>query len=224
MVELACLLGTLAAYGVGLRLQGRTSSPLANPTLIAILVIGAVLELSGLDYGRYEDATDPIAFLLGPAVVALAVPLYVERATLLDHTRHLLLGVLAGASVAMALGALVAWLARFSDPFTLAVTTRTATSPVSIAIAEQLDGGAPALSAVLSISSGLFAATFGPSLLDRLGVRLPVARGLAMGVTGHGIGTARMLQESRLAGATSSVGMGLGGLTVALVVPGLWGL
>ncbi len=224
MVELACVLGTLAAYGVGLRLKGRTSSPLANPTLFAILLIGAVLEASGLDYGRYEDATEPISFLLGPAVVALAVPLYVERATLLAHTRHLLLGVLLGASVAMALGALVAWLGRFSDPFALAVTTRTATSPVSIAIAEQLDGGAPALSAVLSISSGLFAATFGPSVLDRLGVRLPVARGLAMGVTGHGIGTARMLQESRLAGATSSVGMGLGGLSVALVVPGLWGL
>lgn len=224
MLEVGCLLGTLAAYGVALRLQGRTSSPLANPTLLAILVIGTVLEVSGLDYGRYEDATAPLSFLLGPAVVALAVPLYVERATLLAHTRHLLLGVLLGASVAMALGALVAWLARFSDPFALAVTTRTATSPVSIAIAEQLDGGSPALSAVLSISSGLFAATFGPSVLDRLGVRLPVARGLAMGVTGHGIGTARMLQESQVAGATSSVGMGLGGLAVALVVPGLWGL
>lgn len=224
MVELACVLGTLLAYGVGLRLQGRTSSPLANPTLLAILALGTVLQLSGLDYDRYEDATRPISFLLGPAVVALAVPLYTERATLLAHARQLVTGVLVGAGVAMALGAAVAWLARFSDPFALAVTTRTATSSISIALAEQLDGGAPALSAVLSISSGLAAATLGPPLLDRLGVRLAVARGLAMGVTGHGIGTARMLAESRPAGAASSVGMGLGGLTVALVVPGLWGL
>lgn len=224
MVDLACFLGTLAAFGAGLRLKARWSSPLANPTLVAILLVGGVLELSGLDYGRYQHATAPISFLLGPAVVALAVPLYVERATLLAGVHHLLLGVVLGAVTAMALGALVAWVLRFDDAFSLALTTRTATTPISIALAERLTGGAPALSAVLSISSGIFAGTFGPSVLDRLGVHLPVARGLAMGVTGHGIGTARMLEESRLAGASSSVGMGLGGLTVALVVPGLWGL
>lgn len=216
------MLGTLAVYGLALRLRGRTTSPLANPTLVAILVIGAVLGLTGLDYADYKHATSPISFLLGPAVVALAVPLHQERATLLAHGRALVLGAVLGAGAAMAIGYGAARLLALDDPFSLALTTRSATSPISIAIAHQV-GGAPALSAVLSIASGIFGATFAPGLLTRLGVTGPVARGLAMGVSAHGIGTARMLGESRAAAASSSVGMGLGGLLVALVVPGLWG-
>jgi len=222
VVELACLVGTLAAYGLALLLQRHTSTPVANPTLVAVLVVGAVLGLTGLDYERYEDATAPISFLLGPAVVALAVPLHQERERILEHTRALLLGVVLGAGAAMLLGYAASRLLALDDDFSLALTTRTATSPISIAIADEL-GRAPALSAVMSIMSGIFGATFGPAILDRLGVTLPGARGLAVGVTSHGIGTARMLGESRAAGATSSVGMGLGGLAVALVVPGLWG-
>jgi putative effector of murein hydrolase len=222
VVELACLVGTVVAYGLALRLKARTTTPVANPTLVAILLVGAALGLTGLGYGDYDDATSPISFLLGPAVVALAVPLHQERETLLAHGRVLLLGAAVGGVAAMALGWSASALLALDDDFALALTTRTATSPISIAIADELDR-APALSAVMSIMSGIFGATFAPPVLDRLGVRLPVARGLAMGASAHGIGTARMLAESRLAGAASSVGMGLGGLVVALVVPGLWG-
>ncbi len=221
MVELACFAGTLVAFGLALELRKRTTSPIWNPTLVAILLVGGVLLATDLDYSRYEDATAPISFLLGPAVVALAVPLHQERDTLLAHGRALLLGAVLGAGAAMLIGVVAARALAFDDAFSLALTTRTATSPISIALADEL-GQAGALSAVLSIASGIFGATFGPALLDRLGVRAPVARGLAMGVSAHGIGTARMLQESRPAGATSSVGMGLGGLAVALVVPGLY--
>lgn len=223
MVELACFAGTIAAYLVALRVRDRVQRPIANPTLVAILLVGGVLLATGLDYGDYESATSPISFLLGPAVVALAVPLHQERDTLLEHGRALVLGALCGAAAAMALGYGASRLLALDDAFSLALTTRSATSPISIAIAEEVRGGAPALSAVLTILSGIFGATFAPAALDRAGVRLPVARGLAMGVSAHGIGTARMLGESRLAGASSSVGMGLGGLVVALVVPGLWG-
>lgn len=221
MVEVACLAGTLAAYLAALRLRRRLASPVANPTLVAILLVGAVLGATGLEYERYEDATGVVTFLLGPAVVALAVPLHQERERLLAHTRSMLLGAALGAAAAMLTGYAASRALAFDDDFALALTTRTATSPISIAIADELER-APALSAVLSIVSGIFGATFGPAVLDRLGVTLPVARGLAVGVTAHGIGTAQMLGESRAAGASSSVGMGLGGLAVALVVPGLW--
>lgn len=222
MVELACLAGTLAAYGLALGLRRLVRSPVANPTLVAVLAVGAVLGLTGLDYESYEEATAPISFLLGPAVVALAVPLHCEREWILEHARALLLGAVLGAGAAMLLGFAAARLLALNDDFALALTTRTATTPISIAIADGLDG-APALSAVLSITSGIFGATFGSAVLDRVGVTLPGARGVAVGLTAHGIGTERMLDESRVAGASSSVGMGLGGLAVALVVPGLWG-
>lgn len=222
MVELACFVGTLAAYGLALGSRRLVRSPVANPTLVAILVVGAVLGLTGLDYEVYEGATAPISFLLGPAVVALAVPLHREREMIVTHARALLLGAVLGAGAAMLLGYGASRVLALDDNFALALTTRTATTPISIAIADGLDG-APALSAVLSITSGIFGATFGPPVLDRLGVTLPGARGVAVGVSAHGIGTERMLDESRIAGASASVGMGLGGLAVALIVPGLWG-
>lgn len=221
MAELACLAGTIVVYLLALRLRARTTSPVFNPTLVSILFLGAALGLTGTGYARYRDATQPISILLGPAVVALAVPLHQERDTLLRHGRALLLGALAGAGAAMTLGWGAAHLLHADRDFSLALQTRTATSPISIAIADQLHGS-KALSAVMSILGGIVGATFAPSLLTRLGVRGPVARGLAMGVSAHGIGTARMLQEGRLEGASSSVGMGLGGLVVALVIPGLW--
>lgn len=221
MVELACLAGTVLVYLGALRIRARTISPVFNPTLLAILLLGAVLGLTRTDYARYRDATQPISLLLGPAVVALAVPLHRERGTLLRHGRALLLGTVAGAGAAMLLGWGAAHLLALDRDFSLALQTRTATSPISIAIAGELDGS-KALSAVLSIIGGIFGATFAPELLTRLGVHRPLARGLAMGVTAHGIGTARMLGEGRVEAASSSVGMGLGGLVVALVIPGLW--
>ncbi len=221
MADLACLAGTVVVYFGALRLRRRTTSPVLDPTLVAILVLGAALGLTHTGYPRYRDATQPISVLLGPAVVALAVPLHQERETLARHGRALLLGVLAGAGAAMLLGWAAAHLLGAGRGFSLALQTRTATSPISIAIAGHLHGS-KALSAVMSVIGGVAGATFAPALLTRLGVHRPVARGLAMGVSAHGIGTARMLQEGRLEAASSSVGMGLGGLVVALVIPGLW--
>jgi putative effector of murein hydrolase len=221
VADVACLAATLLVYVGALRIRARTSSPVFNPTLLSILFLGAALGLTHTGYERYRDATQPISLLLGPAVVALAVPLHEERETLLRHGRALLVGALAGAGAAMLLGWGAAHLLGAERTFSLALQTRTATSPISIAIADELHGS-KALSAVMSIIGGIFGATFAPPLLTRLGVVRPIARGVAMGVSAHGIGTARMLQEGRLEAASSSVGMGLGGLIVALVIPGLW--
>jgi putative effector of murein hydrolase len=100
----------------------------------------------------------------------------------------------------------------------LALTSRSATAPISIALAGELHGAA-ALSAVLSVLAGVAGATLGPRWLDLVRVRHPLARGLAHGVASHGIGTARMLGETRLAGATAAVGMALGGAIVAIMLP-----
>jgi putative effector of murein hydrolase len=216
--ELLWLPATVAAYALALLVRRRTSSPLANPTLVAIVTLVAVLAVTGVDYADYEDGTSLITLLLGPAVVALAVPLHRHRDTLLRHGLALGLGAIAGAVSAIAVGWLAAQLLDLGAPWALAVESRSATAPIAIALAEELDG-IPALSAVLSILTGVAGATLGPSWLGLLRVRAPLARGLAHGVASHGIGTARMLEESELAGATASVGMGLGGLAVAILLP-----
>lgn len=218
MPELLWLPATVVAYLGALVLRRRTSSPLANPTLVAIAVLVGVLAIADVDYRGYDDGTSLITALLGPAVVALAVPLHRQRDTLLRHGVALGLGALAGALCAIAVGWLAAQLLDLSAPWALAVESRSATAPIAIALADELDG-IPALSAVLSILTGVAGATLGPLWLTTLRIGDPLARGLAHGVASHGIGTARMLEESELAGATASVGMGLGGLAVAIVLP-----
>ncbi len=221
MRELWWIPVTVAVWLLARRATRGTTAPLANPTLIGVAVVGGLVLLSGVGARAYADGTAALSWLLGPAVVALAVPLHQERERLRRHARALLAGAVVGASVSALLGYGLVRLLQLPSPFELALTTRSATTPISVALANGL-GGLPALSAVASIFTGLVGATVGPALLTRLGVRDPVARGVAMGVCCHGIGTERLLRESRGAGATSSVGMGLGGLLVAVVVPLLW--
>lgn len=221
MPELLWLPATLAVYAAAVLLRRRVRSPLLNPTLLAIAALVAVLAVADVEYDNFDDGTALITALLGPAVVALAVPLHRERATLVRHARALALGALAGAGSGILVGWAAAELLGLSPSWALAVESRHATSPIAIAIADEL-GGAAALSAVVSILTGVAGATLGPAWLTLLGIRHPLARGLAHGVASHGIGTARMLEDGELEGASASVGMGLAGVLVAVLLPFGW--
>jgi predicted murein hydrolase (TIGR00659 family) len=221
VAELLWLPVTVAAYLFALALRRRTSSPLANPTLIAIATLVAVLAVTDVGYDHYRDGTGLISALLGPAVVAIAVPLHRRRETLLRHGVALGVGTVVGVLCAIVVGWLAAQVLDLAPAWALAVESRSATAPITIALADELHG-IPSLSAVMSILTGVAGATLGPMWLTLLGVGRPMARGLAHGVASHGIGTARMFEENELAGATASVGMGLGGLAVAVLVPLGW--
>jgi putative effector of murein hydrolase len=212
---------TAAAYVAALQVRKRLAWPLLNPTLVAIVGVGAILLGTGIHYSRYQHSTRLLSDLLTPAVVALAVPLYREREMLRRHALPLLSGILSGAVSAFGVGWAATRLLDLGHDWSLAVLTRSATSPISIALAGELHGRA-ALSAVLSIFAGVVGATLGPSWLTALRVHHPLARGIAHGISSHGIGTARMVQESRLAGASSAVGMALGGTLLAVGLPLFW--
>jgi putative effector of murein hydrolase len=188
---------------------------------VTIVLVGGLLVASGASYGEYASATSPLTMLLAPAVAALAIPLHRERDMLRRYAKPLALGAGLGALTAAAVGYVGALALHLAPAWSLALTSRSATSPISIALAGELHGAA-ALSAVVSILAGVLGATIGPRWLDVLRVRHPLARGLAHGVTSHGIGTARMVEEGRLAGATAAVGMALGAVLVAIGVPLLW--
>ena len=218
MAELIWLPVTAAAYALALKLPRR---PLFNPTLVAMAALIATLLATGVPYASYAEGTSPLTALLGPAVVALAVPLHRERETLRRHAPTIAVGAATGAACAIAVGAAAAAVMHLAPAWGLALASRSATAPISIALAGELHGVA-ALSAVFSILAGVAGATLGPRWLDLVRVHHPLARGLAHGVASHGIGTARMLDETRLAGATAAVGMALGGVLVALALPLLW--
>jgi putative effector of murein hydrolase len=215
------LASTGLAYAAALWLRRRRPSPLLNPTLLAMAAIGALLLITQIRYSSYAHATRPLSALLTPAVVALAVPLHRNRAILRRFARPIVLAAAAGALTGFTVGYLAGRLFDLAPPWALAAVTRSATSPIAIALAGELHGQ-PALSAVLSIVTGVVGATLGPIWLRALGVRAPLARGLAHGIAAHGVGTARMVEESHLAGAAAAVGMALGGTLLAVMLPFIW--
>lgn len=208
---------TLLAFALGVVAQARLRSPVANPTLIATLAVAAVLLALRVPYDTYLRDVTPLQNVLGPAVVALAVPLYRLRSLLARQWRALVIGGLAGTLAGVAVDAGLAHALKLSEDAQRSLLTAPATSPVALQLAG-LTGAPPALAATLAVLSGLLGALILPPVLSALGVRHPLARGIALGAVSHGIGTARAREESELTGAASSIGMGLAALTVTLVV------
>jgi predicted murein hydrolase (TIGR00659 family) len=209
---------TLAAYAVGRWLHRRTGSALLQPVLVAIVLVAVLIEVADVPYRDYLVGGDYVAFWLGPATVALALPLHHEWHLVRRSALPVLTGVVAGAVVSVVAAVLVTRFAGGSRVLELTMAPKAATTPVSIAVAEQI-GGIPALTAVVTIVAGITGAVLGPWLLDRLHIVDPRARGVALGVSSHGIGTSRALQESRTEGAFSGLSMALSALATSILVP-----
>jgi len=209
---------SLAAYAVGRWVHRRTGSPLFQPVLVAIVLIVLVLEAAGVRYADYLQGAGYIGFWLGPATVALALPLHQEWHLVRRAALPIGLGVLSGAVVSAVVAIVATRVVGGSRVLQLTMAPKAATSPVSVAISAQI-GGIPALTVVLTIVAGITGAVLGPWVLDRLGVTDLRARGIAMGTVTHGIGTARALQESRTEGAFSALAMALSALATSVLVP-----
>jgi predicted murein hydrolase (TIGR00659 family) len=204
-----------AASWINQRLRGH---PLVNPVLLSVCVVMVVLSATGVPYERYFDGAQFIHFLLGPATVALAVPMFRHFGKLRAAVLPILVGIVSGSVAGFVL---VATLGRVlaADPSLVAsLATKSVTAPVAMAIADHT-GAIPSLAAIIAVLAGMTGAAFGPTLLNWLGITEPMARGLAMGTASHGQGTARILQESEEAGAVSGVAMGLTALIMAGVMP-----
>ena len=210
---------TLAAYQLARWLWRRAGNhPGVNPVLIAIVLVGAALWVLGIDYDTYMEGGSVIALLLGPATVALAWPLHLEMALVRRAAVPIVVGVTVGSAVAIVVAVLSTRLLGGSDELALAMAPKSTTTPVAIALAETI-GSIPALTAVLTILTGILGAVIGPKVLTWMRVRNQVVRGLAVGVASHGIGTAQMIQESRTEGAFSGLAMALTALATSIWLP-----
>jgi predicted murein hydrolase (TIGR00659 family) len=195
-------------------------NPLLNPVLLAVAALVALLAASGTSYPTYFEGAQFVHFLLGPATVALAVPLYFNFSKVRRLWLPLAAGLLAGAVTAALSAVGIAWLLHASPETLLALAPKSTTAPVAMAITEKV-GGPPSLTAILVVSTGILGAIAGPSVLNWIGVREPAVRGFAIGTTSHGIGTARAFQESEEAGAFAGLAMGLNAVVSSLIVPPL---
>jgi putative effector of murein hydrolase len=211
------LIATLAAFEFGNWLFRKLGQPVwAPPLLIALALLIGGLMLFKVDYQVYFKGNALLHFMLGPATVALAVPLYHALPRLLAAFKPLagtlLFGSLIGAGGAMG----VAWLFQLSEPSIQAFATRAVTTPIAIGIAEKIHSPI-ALAAALVGFSGVIGAALAEPLLK--GVKSDVARGFALGLAAHGVGTARAFQMHPTAGAFAALGMGLNGMITAFWLP-----
>lgn len=213
------LLLTLGAYAAAVAVQraGRRSA-LLNPTLLAIACVVPVLWFMKVDYGDYFAAAQPVHFLLGPAVVALAIPLYRHAGLVRERAFDLLAGLAVGSCTGVATGLAVAWWCGVSRAGLLSVAPKSATTAVSMAVSAQI-GGIPSVTAVLTITAGITGAVAASYLLNALRIRDPAVRGFSMGLASHGIATARAFQESDTAGTFAGLAMGLNAIATAILVP-----
>jgi predicted murein hydrolase (TIGR00659 family) len=210
---------TLAAYLVGDFLHRRSGhKAIVNPVLIAILILVAILLATGVSYETYFEGAQFVHFLLGPATVALAVPLYRQFARVRHAGPAILVALLGGSATALLTATTIAWLLGAPANVVASIAPKSATTPIAMGISEQI-GGLPSLTAVLVILTGIFGAMFGTAILERVGVRDASAEGFALGLASHGIGTARALQVNEVAGAFSALAMGLNGLATSILAP-----
>jgi len=211
----ATLFAFLAATRIS-RLGG--NHPLLNPTLLAIILISLGLEATHIPYETYLRGADVINFMLGPAVVLLAVPLFRQRATIRASGRLIAVGLAAGLPVGILSAVGIAWALGASSQTLLSLAPKSVTAGIAIGISEQI-GGLQTLTIVLVIMTGITGAVLGPIVARLARVEDPRVVGLTMGIASHGIGTARALQISEVAGAFSGLGMGLNGVLTAILLP-----
>jgi predicted murein hydrolase (TIGR00659 family) len=217
---------TLLAYQAAFVFYARTRmNPLANPVAIAVALLVALLWLTRTPYQTYFEGAQFVHFLLGPATVALAVPLHANLATLRKNVVPLGVALLAGSLTAVVSALVIGWALGASRESLLSLAPKSVTTPIAMGIAEKL-GGLPSLTAVLVVSTGILGAVLARGTLNVLRIQDHAVRGFAVGVAAHGIGTARAFQVSETMGAFAGLAMGLNGLLTAFLFPllvRLWG-
>lgn len=215
---------TLLAYGGALWLYRRSAQhPLLLPVLTAVAAIVLALHFTQTPYLVYAEGNQFFHALIGPATVALAVPLYSQLERLKQIWRPVMVALLVGSCTAIGSAVLLAWALGGALETGMSLAPKSATMPIAMALAEQLGGLAP-LAACAVAFTGIAGTLMARPLLARMRIHDPAVRGFAIGLTAHAIGTARELQFNATAGAFAALAMGLNGVATALLLPLAFGL
>ena len=215
---------TLSAYTIADWVSSLAKRhPLINPVVIATALIIVALSLSDTDYETYFGGAQFVHFMLGPATVALAIPLVDNLGQIRRSIIPIALALVAGSSTAIVTAVGTAWALGAPHALLMSLAPKSVTTPIAMGLSDTL-GGIPSLTAVLVIATGVFGAITVAPLMNLLRIRDSAARGFAVGLASHGMGTARAFQVNALAGTFAGLAMGLNGLMTALLAPLLAGL
>lgn len=210
---------TLFAFYLGQQIYQRSNRvQLFQPVVVGMIIVIGSLLLFDISYERYYRSSELLHILLGPATVALAIPLFQNAKRIRELLLPIICTVLVGGSLTISIAVGTLWLMGASDLTLLSMTTKSITTPIAMIVSEEI-GGIPALSAMFVLITGALGAIVAIPMLNMLGIKDQGVRGFTLGLTSHAIGTARALEENEECGAFSALAMGITGVSTALLLP-----
>lgn len=209
---------TLVIFSIATLLYHKTRLFFLNPVLVAVVTIIIFLKIFNIDYDTYNKGGNIISFFLGPAVVALALPLYHQRRLIKQHGLTLLISITSGLLAGTATAVFIAKLGGLSQEAVISLTPKSVTTPIAIAVTQKI-GGNVSMTAAFVVIAGILGAAVGPLFLKKIRIQSKTAFGAAMGTASHGIGTARANEEGETEGAFSGLALCLAGVITSILLP-----
>lgn len=213
--DLALVVGTYIAATI---LYKKTHLSLLHPLLTSIFVIIVILEFLDIEYASFQQGSHLIHFMLGPSVVALGYVLFEQMKYLKGNVVSILTSVFVGAIVGIISVIVIGKLMGADQSLIATLQPKSVTTPIAMGISEK-NGGIPSLTAVIVVAVGIFGSIVGPAIMKVLGIESRIAKGLALGASSHGVGTAAAIQLGAVEGALSGLAIGLMGIMTAILVP-----
>ncbi|WP_079509343.1 LrgB family protein [Mesobacillus jeotgali] len=217
-ITIFSILITLLAYIFSRKTAGKYQSPLTSPVFLSTVMVISILLVLNIPYKEYEAGSRIMTFFLGPATVALAVPLYKQRKVIGANLLPALAGLLAGTASTIASAVLMGYLLKLTNIVLVSLTIKSITIPVASEVARIIEAD-PILVAAFVMITGMTGAMLGPWLMNIMKIDDPFSRGLAIGTIAHGIGTAEAAREGELQGAVSGAAMGMAAVITSLLLP-----
>ena len=205
-------------YLLSIKLHLKIRFPLLNPVLITILVLIGLLIILDIPYATFKKSSQMINFLLGPSVVALGYILHKQIHYLKGNVVSVLTSITVGAVVGIASILLIGKLFGADQTLIASLAPKSVTTPIAMALSES-NGGIPALTAVVVVVAGVMGSIIAPPIMNWLGIKSPIAKGIALGASSHGVGTATAIQMGAIEGALSGLAIGIMGTITSLLLP-----
>ncbi|WP_277239606.1 LrgB family protein [Merdimonas faecis] len=202
---------SLAAYGIGSLVRKKWNSPLANPLLIAIILVILFLNLSGVEYETYNASAKYLTYLLAPATVSLAIPMYERMQLLKENYAAILTGILSGVLASLVCVLAMALVFHLSQAEYVTLLPKSVTTAIGMDIAKEL-GGHSEIAAAVIIITGVLGNMAAEPICRIFAIRHPVAKGIALGTSAHAIGTAKAMEMGETEGAMSSLAIVVAGV------------
>lgn len=206
---------SLASYGIGMWLKKKTGWALANPLLISIILVISFLLVTGMDYESYRKGSNMITYLLTPATVCLAVPLYEQVEALKRNYRAVIGGIMAGTLASLCCVLLMAIALGLSHEAYVTMLPKSITTAMGIGVSEELGGIVP-VTVVCIVITGVLGNVFAEQFLKLIKIEEPIAKGIAIGTATHAVGTARAMEMGKVEGAMSGLSIVVAGILTVI--------